>query len=64
MTLEQRAPDLSPLADALRELAPELVWRQRSSDDPVFMDGHANAAIVGPGPMPWSSGRMCAWGSA
>ena len=49
-TLEQYAPDLSPLADALRGLAPELVWRQRSSDDPVFMQGHASAALVGPEP--------------
>lgn len=49
-TLEQRAPDLSPLAGALRLLAPELVWRQRSSDDPVFMKSHANAALVGPEP--------------
>ena len=48
--LEQHAPDLLPLADALRGLAPDLVWRQRSSDDPVFMDGHANAALVGPEP--------------
>lgn len=49
-TLAQHASDLAPLADALRALAPELVWRQRSSDDPMFMDGHANAAIVGPEP--------------
>ena len=49
-TLEQRAPDLSPLAAALRGLAPELAWRQRSNDDPVFMQSHANAALVGPEP--------------
>jgi len=49
-TLEQHAPDLAPLADALRGIAPELAWRQRSSDDPAFMDGHANVALVGPEP--------------
>jgi quercetin dioxygenase-like cupin family protein len=47
---EQHAPDLAPLADALRRLAPELVWRQRSNDDPVFAQSHANAALVGPEP--------------
>ncbi len=45
---EHRVPDLTPLADALRGLAPEVLWRQRPSDDPVFMQGHASAAIVGP----------------
>ena len=49
-SFEQRAPDLSPLAAALRGLAPELLWRQRSNDDPVFMKSHANAALVGPEP--------------
>lgn len=49
-TLEQNAPDLSPLADALRGLEAEIMWRQRSSDDPVFMEGHASAPLVGPEP--------------
>lgn len=49
-TLEQRAPDLSPVAAALRELALQLMWRQRSNDDPVFMQSHANTALVGPEP--------------
>jgi hypothetical protein len=40
-------PDLVPLADALEALAPRIAWRHRPSDDPVFTDGHANAAIVG-----------------
>src|SRR5258706_15062332 len=46
--LEQHAPDLSPLADALRGLGPDLAWRSRSSNDPVFMHGPAHASIVGP----------------
>ncbi len=48
--LERRAPDLAPLANALREIAPELAWLPRSSDDVEFMRGHANAAVVGPEP--------------
>jgi len=48
--LKQRAADLSPLANALRALAPDIAWRHRSKDDPVFMHGHANASIVAPEP--------------
>jgi quercetin dioxygenase-like cupin family protein len=46
--VHQGPPDLGPLADATRTLAPQMVWRHRPSDDAVFTEGHANAAIVGP----------------
>ena len=45
--LRRSAPDLAPLADALQALAPQMTWRQKSTDDPVFARGHANSDIVG-----------------
>jgi quercetin dioxygenase-like cupin family protein len=41
-------PDLALLADAIVALAPAIHWRQRPSDDPAFMAGHASAPLVGP----------------
>lgn len=41
--------DLAKLAGALRVLAPQIAWRQRPGVDPVFMQGHANADLVGTG---------------
>lgn len=43
------AADLAALADAFVALEPEVHWRRRPSDDPVFAEGHASAWIVGPG---------------
>jgi hypothetical protein len=43
-------PDVARVAAALRDLAPDLCWRPKASDDPVFTRGHANASITGPMP--------------
>ena len=43
--------EIASLADAFRELEPELRWRRRAGSETagaVFHDGHANADIVGP----------------
>lgn len=40
-----------PLADAIRALAPRLAWEHRrggADDDRRFLDGHANAMLIGP----------------
>ena len=39
--------DIARVASAINGLAPELYWRFKASDDPVFANGHANADILG-----------------
>lgn len=46
-SFERTGGDLARLAIALRALEPELAWRPRPSEDPVFTRGHANASILG-----------------
>lgn len=50
--LDQSHPSYAPVAVALRALAPHLTWTRRQSarpEDGVFLDGHANAMLAGPG---------------
>jgi hypothetical protein len=42
--------DIGRVAKAIKDLAPELCWRSKASDDRVFTNGHANADILGSGP--------------
>ena len=39
--------DIARVASAIKGLAPELCWKFKASDDPVFANGHANADILG-----------------
>ena len=39
--------DIARVASAIKDLAPELCWRFKASDDPLFANGHANADILG-----------------
>jgi quercetin dioxygenase-like cupin family protein len=47
VSFERAGGELAQLATALRALNPDLVWRPRPSDDPVFTRGHANASVLG-----------------
>ena len=45
-------PDLAPVAQAFRDLAPQLDWRPRTTNDTAsanFLSSHANAVFLGPG---------------
>lgn len=44
------AADLARVAEAIEELTPGMVWRQRAGGDREFMLGHASSDIVGPMP--------------
>ena len=44
---KQGPTDIARVASAINGLAPELCWRLKTSGDPVFANGHANADILG-----------------
>lgn len=50
MTAKQGAADIARVAGAVKVLAPELCWRLKPSEDPLFANGHANADILGSSP--------------
>ena len=46
----QGPADIARVARAIKAIAPDLSWRSKPSDDPVFAAGHANADIMGATP--------------